>query len=209
MRHGGKKWSGSHMFRFNSLSILFFFQREMERFENARGKSRRMRTPPLSFLSSSSKRRRRQRRRRRRSWCATACVPWVRRKKGGIEHSPDAFSPKNSHIWNITKKKQKYLRSNEQKETKNTRKREKELSFFFNAFSYISLLCLTRLLFLHTHYFTRAFTLTLLFKYTHHTFIKKCCSLPRRTSLNRFYYGGASFCSATVGDDDPAERVAS
>ena len=127
-----------------SDSILFQFsfsfrERFWTRF-HARGKSRRMRTTlPLS----SSKRRRRQRRRRRRSWCATACVPWVRRKKGGIEHSPDAFSPKNSHIWNITKKKQKYLlRSNEQKETKNTRKREKELSFFFYAFSYISLLCL-------------------------------------------------------------------
>ena len=142
MRHGGKKWSGSHVpiqFSFNSL---FLSERDGARF-HARGKSRRMRTTPLSFLSSSSKRRRRQRRRRRRSWCATACVPWVRRKKGGIEHSPDAFSPKNSHMWNITKKKQKYLlRSNEQKETKNTRKREKELSFFFYAFSYISLLCL-------------------------------------------------------------------
>ena len=88
-----------------------------------------------------------------------------------------------------------------ERDQKHEKEREKELSFlrFF----------ILPLFVLHTHYFTRAFTLTLLFKYTHHTFIKKCCSIPRRTSLNRFYYGGASFCSATVGDDDPAERVAS
>ena len=87
-----------------------------------------------------------------------------------------------------------------ERDQKHEKEREKELSFlrFF----------ILPLFVLHTQYFTRAFTLTLLFKYTH-TFIKKCCSLPRRTSLNRFYYGGASFSSATVGDDDPAERVAS
>ena len=108
------------------------------------------------------------------------------------------------------KEEAKISSSLERTERDQKHEKERERAFlFFYAFSYISLLCLTRLLFLHTHSFTRAFTLTLLFKYTHHTFIKKCCSLPRRTSLNRFYYGGASFCSATVGDDDPAERVAS
>ena len=87
-----------------------------------------------------------------------------------------------------------------ERDQKHEKEREKELSFL--RFFILPLFAL------HTHYFTRAFTLTLLFKYTH-TFMKKCCSLPRKTSLNRFYYGGASFCSATVGDDDPAERVAS
>ena len=138
MRHGGKKWSsGSHVPIQFSFNALFLSERDGTGRFNARGKSRRMRT---TLSLSSSKRRRRQRRRQRRSWCATA-VPWVRRKKGGIEYSPDAFSPKNSHMWNITKKKQKYLlRSNEQKETKNTRKREKELSFFLRFFIYLTAL---------------------------------------------------------------------
>ena len=132
---------------------------------------------------------------------ATA-VPWAEcvEKKEELYYSPDAFSPKNSHEISQRRSKNIFARTNRKRPK--TRERERK-SFLFYAFSYSQ--CL---LFLHTHYFTRAFTLTLLFKYTH-TFIKKCCSLPRRTSLNRFYYGGASFCSATVGDDDPAERVAS
>ncbi len=153
MRHGGKKWSGSHV----PIQFSFSFrERFWTRFARVE-KAEEWEQHHHSFLSSSSKRRRRQRRRRRRSWCATACVPWVRRKKGGIEHSPDAFSPKNSHMWNITKKKQKYLlRSNEQKETKNTRKREKELFFFFTLFHTPKLLCRTRLLFLQLRTLLRA-----------------------------------------------------
>lgn len=108
------------------------------------------------------------------------------------------------------KEEAKISSSLERTERDQKHEKERERAFlFFYAFSYSqTALPNTFVVFTTTHYFTRAFTLTLLFKYTH-TFIKKCCSLPRRTSLNRFYYGGASFCSATVGDDDPAERVAS
>jgi hypothetical protein len=109
------------------------------------------------------------------------------------------------------KEEAKISSSLERTERDQKHEKERERAFlFFYAFSYSqTALPNTFVVFTTTHSFTRAFTLTLLFKYTHHTFIKKCCSIPRRTSLNRFYYGGASFCSATVGDDDPAERVAS
>ena len=133
----------------------------------------------------------------------------MRRKKGGILLFPwTLFSPKNSQFEcsNITKKPK--ISSHERTERDQKHEKERELSFlrFF-----IHTACSTKMfvVFTTTHYFTRACTLTLLFKYTHHTFIKKCCSLPRGTSLNRFYYGGASFSSAAVGNDDPAERVAS
>ena len=101
-------------------------------------------------------------------------------------------------------KEEAKISSRERTERDQKHEKERERAFFFPRFFILPMF----VVFTYALFYTRAFTRTLLFKYTH-TFIKKCCSLPRKTSLNRFYYGGASFCSATVGDDDPAERVAS
>ena len=188
------------------LLILFFFQREMERRKRkARWKSRRIRTKRLSH------RRQNEEEDKEDEEVDTTAVPCAEcvEKKEGFYYSPawTFFSPKNSQFEcsNITKKPK--ISSHERTERDQKHEKERELSFlrFF-----IHTACSTKMfvVFTTTRYFTRALTLALLFKYTH-TFIKKCCSLPRGTSLNRFYYGGASFSSAAVGDDDPAERVAS
>ena len=141
MRHGGKKWSGSHVpiqFSFNSL---FLSERDGRTQTNTRVEKAEEYEQYYSLLSSS-KRRRRQRRRQRRSWCATA-VPWVRRKKGGIVVFPWRFFAEKLSYMKYHKEEAKISSSLERTERDQKHEKERERAFFFfYAFSYISLLCL-------------------------------------------------------------------
>ena len=138
MRHGGKKWSGSHV----PIQFSFSFrERFWTRFARVE-KAEEWEQHHHSFLSSSSKRRRRQRRRRRRSWCATACVPWVRRKKGGIGAFPwRFFAEKLSHV-KYHKEEAKISSSLErtERDQKHEKERERAFLFFKRFFIYLTAL---------------------------------------------------------------------
>ena len=129
------------------LLILFFFQREMERRKRkARWKSRRIRTKRLSH------RRQNEEEDKEDEEVDTTAVPWAEcvGKKEGFYYSPGRFFHRKTLNLSaqISQRSQKYLPTNEQKETKNTRKRE---SFLFYAFSYTPLAQQKCLLFLQLH----------------------------------------------------------